>query len=228
MCARPTGTAANPLLDSAPVPRFSLSLIALAAVTVPLAARAQQPRADLTGPFVHFGGVAGSVTHDAGPVDDTHTGTGWGAGAGINLTRRFTVLANYSIFSVRDRESSKYNLEQSEVGVRLRVGGDRTPVVFYIEAGGAVRKATLSASEVYGDAPAADAGDKVELDGWAGWFGPGAQFYVFGPRVPIEIGVAWAWGRLNHAHIQGTTSTLQDPIGITTLRLRAGIAAAIF
>jgi hypothetical protein len=210
------------------VNRLLTALVALAAVAAPLRVRAQEPRADLTGPFVHFGGIAGSVTRDSGPIDDTHTGTGWGAGAGINLSSWFTVLGNYSIYGVRDQASNKYNLEQSEVGIRMRVGGDRTPVVFYIEGGGAVRRATLSAAEVYGDTPPSEAGDKVELDGWAGWLGPGAQFYVFGPRIPIEVSVAWAWGKLNHAHIQGTTTTLQDPIGITTLRLRAGIAAAIF
>jgi hypothetical protein len=101
-------------------------------------------------------------------------------------------------------------------------------VVFYIEGGGAVRKATLSTAEVYGATPPPNAGNRVELDGWAGWFGPGAQFYFFGRRLPVELSVAWAWGKLNHAHIQGTTSTLQDPIGITTLRLRAGVAALIF
>jgi hypothetical protein len=210
------------------VSRFITALAALTLLAAPVAARAQEPRANLTGAFLHFGGVAGSVTRDAGAVDDNRSGFGWGAGAGLNLTRWFSVVGDYTIFRVGDETGQKYNLEQSGVGVRLRVGGDRTPVVFYVEGGAAVRKATLSSSEVYGDTPPANAGPAVKLDGWSGWFGPGAQFYFFGPRVPLEASVVWAWGSLNRAHIDGTTSTLSDPIGVTTLRMRVGFAAMLF
>jgi hypothetical protein len=201
---------------------------AVAVLAGPSAARAQEPRADLTGPFVHLGGVAGSVTRDSGPVDENHSGYGWGAGAGINLTSWFSVVADYTIFRVTDATSQKYNLSQSAVGLRLRVGGDQTPVVFYVEGGAGVRSATLSTGGVFGNAPPANAGTAVQLDGWSGWFGPGVQFYVFGPRVPLEVSVVWAWGTLNHAHIDGATTTLADPIGITTLRMRIGFAAMLF
>ena len=205
--------------------RLGIAFVALVSLA-PLAAAAQAPRAVLTGPFVQMGLVAGSVTKDSDPIDKNHTGTGWGAGAGLDLSRWFTVLAEYSIYRVENDAPHRYNLEQSAIGIRLRVGGEQTPVVFYVEGGGAIRRATLSPVEVYGNDPPSS--NDVDVDGWSGWFGPGAQFYVFGPRVPLDLSVAWAWGRLRRGHVEGTTFTLANPIGITTLRLRVGIAAALF
>lgn len=192
-------------------------------------ASAQSTRVDLTGPFVQFGGVAGSVTGESGPVGDSHAGYGWGAGAGLGISAHFAVVAGYAIYRVRDQTSRPYNLEQSEFGWRTRVGGTSAPVVFFLEGGGAIRQADLRTSELFGTLPPAGADSVTRVTGWAGWFGPGVQWYAGGSRrIALDVAVAWGWGDWSKARVQGRSLKLPDPIGFTTLRLRAGLAVVLF
>lgn len=175
-----------------------------------------------------MGGVVGSVSGASAAPGDSHTGGGWGAGAGITLGRWTALVGNYAIFNFRDEGApSSGTMEQAEVGLRLRVGGKSTPAVFYVEGGGAMRRAALTTARLFPDNPPAEAGATVDTDGWAGWFGPGVQYY-FGRRLAAELNVTWAWGAMDKAHINGTSLDAGAPINLTTLRLRAGFAATLF
>lgn len=188
----------------------------------------RQTRVDLSGPFLFAGGVAGSVTAESGPTDADDTGYGWNAGAGLGITQWLAVVGEYAIYRAADAESRRYNVEQSGAGLRLRLGGVETNGVFLLEAGGAHRRTSLPTSTAFGGGAPPGAGELVRVDGWAGWFGPGVQWYPFDDSVALEGAVAWAWGRFSHASINGERIALDEPVGITTLRLRIGLAATLF
>lgn len=227
-------------LDFAPVtrprtPRAALATLAtLTQLAFPPAlalssdAAAQSTRVDLTGPFVHVGGVVGSVSGQSGVAGDTHTGNGWSIGGGLNLGRSQALVGNYVTFKFRDAGAPvAVPMEQTEVGARARVGGVHARAIFYVEGGGAKRRTSLTAARVFGGDPPSGAGELVDVDGWAGWFGPGLQWY-FRRRMAGEVNVAWAWGKMDRAHVQGTTMTLSKPVTLTTLRLRCGLAVTVF
>ena len=199
-----------------------------AALALPCNAAAQSTRVDLTGLFLHVGGVAGSVSGRSGEAGDTHTGNGWGFGGGLNVGRSQALVANYVTFDFRDSGApATVPMTQTEAGARVRIGGVSTPIVFYMEGGGAKRRTSLTSARVFGSDPPSGAHELVDVEGWAGWFGPGLQVY-FGRRVAAEISVAWAWGRMDRAHIQGSTVTVTSPVNVTTLRLRFGLAWTLF
>lgn len=209
--------------------RNSALLAALLAFAVPAAAQGgRTSRTDLSGPFLYAGGVAGSVTAESGPIDANDTGYGWSAGAGLGLRPWLAVVADYVIFRATDAGSRSYNVEQSAAGVRLRFGGTETSGVFLLEGGGAHRRTSFRSSTVFTAAPPEGVGEAVPVDGWAGWFGPGVQWYAFDERVAVEGAVAWAWGLFTHARVDGERIPLDDPVGITTLRFRIGVTATLF
>jgi hypothetical protein len=210
------------------VTRLAAALAVIAVFVLPVGTAAQSSRVDLTGPFIHLGGVVGSVTGTTAAPGDSHTGGGWSAGGGITLGRWTALVGNYAIFNFRDDGApTSGTMEQAEVGLRVRVGGKSTPAIFYVEGGGALRRAALTTTRLFPDEAPPDAGATVDTDGWAGWFGPGVQFY-FSRRLAAEVSVAWAWGSMDTAHINGTTLAAGRPIDLTTLRLRAGFAATLF
>jgi hypothetical protein len=208
--------------------RIPVASLAFGLLAPAIAAQSPQLRVDLTGPFVHAGAVAGSVSGELAANGESHGGGGWSVGGGMNLSSWSAVVANYSIFNFRDTGAAeRTSMEQTEVGLRLRIGGRRTSAVFYVEGGGAMQRASLSTARVFpGDVPA-DAGDVVDVDGWAGWFGPGLQVFR-GPRLAGEVAVAWEWGDISRARIQGRRYSLNPPIDLTTLRLRLGVTATLF
>ena len=197
-------------------------------VTVPCGAASQRPRADLTGPFLYGGFVAGSVTAESGPIDANDTGYGWNAGGGFGIRTWLALVGDYAIFRASDAGARQYDVEQSAAGVRLRFGGTATSSVFLLEGGGAHRRTEFRTTTVFSRSPPPGAGDAVRVDGWAGWFGPGLQWYAFDDRVALEGAVAWAWGTFSHAKVNGTSVALDDPVGITTLRFRIGVVATLF
>lgn len=209
--------------------RSLVIVAALAALSVPRATLgAQTSRTDLGGPFVHFGGLVGSINGETAPPGESRSGFGWGVGAGMHLTRRSSVVGSYTIFNFRELGApSRVPMEQAELGVRLRVGGVESPAVFYVEGGGAWRHTSLTAARVFAADVPPNAGETVPVDGWAGWFGPGFQVY-FGRRLAGEISVAWAWGELGTARVQGSALDLASPLAMTTLRMRVGMAATLF
>jgi hypothetical protein len=189
--------------------------------------RADATRVDLTGAFAHSGVVMGSVSGELAGTGDSNSGGGWSVGGGINLTRWSAVVGNYTIFNFRDTGSpSQSAMEQTEVGVRLRVGGVRTPAIFYVEGGGAMQRTSLSSSRVLGESTPG-VGETVDVSGWAGWFGPGLQVFL-GRRFAGEVSVAWEWGDLGHARVQGSKLSIDPAIQLTTLRLRLGMSAVVF
>jgi hypothetical protein len=200
----------------------------LLAVTLPVGAAAQRPRADLTGPFLYGGFAAGSVTAESGPIDANDTGYGWNAGAGFGVKPWFALVGDYVIFRATDAGARQYDVEQSAAGVRLRFGGTETSSVFLLEGGGAHRRTEFRTATVFSASPPPGAGDAVRVEGWAGWFGPAVQWYAFDSRVALEGAVAWAWGTFSHAKVNGASIALDDPVGITTLRFRIGVAATLF
>lgn len=206
-------------------PRF-LPLWAL--VAVPVAVGAQRPRTDQSGPFVFGGAVAGSVTAESGPTEANDTGYGWSAGAGVSVKPWLAVVGDYVIFRASGAASGAYNVEQSAAGLRVRLGGTETNGVFMLEAGGAHRRTSIPTSSVFAQDPPAGAGPSVRVEGWAGWFGPGVQWYPFDDRVALEGAVAWAWGTFSHARVNGERIELAESVGLTTLRLRVGVAATLF
>jgi hypothetical protein len=111
--------------------------------------------------------------------------------------------------------------------VRVRFGGVKSSALFYLEGGGALRRARRSTAELFGDAPPVGADTTTEVSGLAGWFGPGLQLFM-NRRLGGEVTAAWAWGDFRKAHIQGSSVELADPIGIITLRFRAAIVVALF
>jgi hypothetical protein len=174
-----------------------------------------------------MGGLAGSWSGESGPVDKSDTGFGWSIGGGFHVTRFFAAVGNYAIMQIRAPQSTRYNLEQAELGVRVRFGGRQSLTQFYLDGGGATRRARRPSSDVFGSSAPAGTGPTVEVSGLAGWFGPGMQIY-FGRRIGLDGAVAWAWGDLTTAHVQGEDVDLDTPIGITTLRLRVALVAAVF
>ena len=203
-------------------------LLITASWALPARAAAQAARVDLGVVFLHAGVVAGSVSGASGAAGDAHTGSGWSVGGGLSVGRSQAFVANYTTFGFRDAGApASATMNQTEAGARVRIGGVHTPIVFYVEGGGAKRSTSLTSARVFGNSPPSDAGQMVDVDGWAGWFGPGLQVY-FHRRVAGEINVAWAWGRMDRAHIQGNTVTLDSPVNVTTLRLRCGLAATLF
>lgn len=208
--------------------RLSGGVAAFFALPLALAAQAPSTRVDLTGPFVHAGGVVGSVSGELAAAGESNGGGGWSVGGGMNLSSWSAVVANYTIFNFRDTGSpERASMEQTEVGLRLRVGGRRTNAVFYVEGGGAMQRTSLSTPRVFPDEVPEDAGDVVDVDGWAGWFGPGLQIF-YGRRLAGEVAIAWEWGDINHARIQGRRISINPPIELTTLRLRLGVTATLF
>jgi len=205
--------------------RCALSAL-LATATVTATAHAQ--RVDTSGPFVSLGGVLGSVTRSAAAPGASHTGYGWSAAAGVSVSKWTSVVANYAIYNFQDDGAPETGaMEQAEFGLRFHVGGGTTPAVFYVEGGGAHRRADMTTGQLFPTSPPADAGATVDTQGWAGWFGPGVQLY-FGRRLAGEINVAWAWGTMDRVHLGGTTVDAESGVGLTTLRLRAGISATLF
>jgi hypothetical protein len=177
---------------------------------------------------VYGGVVAGSVTAESGPTDANDAGYGWNAGVGISVKPWLAVVGEYVIFRASGAESGAYNVEQVGAGLRLRLGGTETNGVFLLEAGGAHRRTSIPTNTVFAENPPAGAGASVRAEGWAGWFGPGVQWYPFDDRVAFEGAVAWAWGTFSHARINGERITLDESVGITTLRFRVGVAATLF
>jgi hypothetical protein len=207
--------------------RFYTRTIALALIAIPVPAVAQSSRADLSGPFVVAGASVGSLTTESGPTGTDDSGYGWGAGAGYGLRNLVAVVGEYLILRVGDASAGEYDLEQSALGVRLRFGGGSSSGVFMLEGGGAWRRASFPTATAFATNPPAGAGALVPVEGLAGWFGPGLQWY-WERRLAVEVTVAWAWGNFSHARVSGERIQLTDPIGITTLRLRAGVAATLF
>jgi hypothetical protein len=208
--------------------RLSATLIAIAVAPSIAAAQAAPTRVDLTGPFVHAGPIVGSVSGELASNGESNGGGGWSVGGGMNLSSWSAVVANYSIFHFRDTGSPERGpMEQTEVGLRLRVGGRRTNAVFYVEGGGAMQRTSLSTARVFPNEVPEDAGTVVDVDGWAGWFGPGLQIF-HGRRLAGEVAIAWEWGDINRARIQGRRISLNPPIDLTTLRLRLGVTATLF
>jgi hypothetical protein len=205
-----------------------LAVITALAAASPTTVIAQTTRVDLTGPFLHFGGLVGSINGETAPASESRAGFGWGVGAGMHLNRRSSVVGSYTIFNFREIGApSQVPMEQAEVGVRVRLGGVETPAVFYLEGGGAWRHTSLTSARAFAAQAPDGAGETVPVDGWAGWFGPGFQVY-FGRRLSGEVSVAWAWGEMATARINGTTHTLDAPLAMTTLRMRVGMAATLF
>jgi hypothetical protein len=206
---------------------LSAAAIALILIAPPLGAQSA-PKADLTGPFLHAGAVIGSVSGELAASGESNGGGGWAVGGGMNLSSWSAVVGNYTVYHFQDTGAPERSvIEQTEVGLRLRIGGTRTSAVFYVEGGGAMQRTSLSTARVFpADAPD-DAGDMVDVDGWAGWFGPGFQVF-HGRRVAGELSIAWEWGDLNRARIQGRQISLNPPIELTTLRLRLGVTATLF
>jgi hypothetical protein len=208
--------------------RFSGAVVPLALIAQALAAQSPQPKADLTGPFVHAGLVVASVSGELTANSESTGGGGWSVGGGLNLSSWSAVVANYTVFNFRDSGApERSSMEQTEIGVRLRIGGRRTAAVFYVEGGGAMQRTTLNTARVFPTDPPSDAGDVVDVDGWGGWFGPGLQIFR-GRRLAGELSVAWAWGDINRARIQGRRISLNPPMELTTLRLRLGATATLF
>jgi hypothetical protein len=203
-------------------------LIVLSLGAMPLAAAAQRSRTDQSGPFIYAGAVAGSLTAESGPGEANDTGYGWNAGAGIGVRPWLAVVGEYVIFRASDAGSRHYDVEQGAAGVRLRFGGTETTGVFLLEGGGAHRRTSFRTATVFARNPPPGAGESVRAEGWAGWFGPGVQWYAFDERVAVEGAVAWAWGNFSHARVDGERVALDDPVGITTLRFRLGVAATLF
>jgi hypothetical protein len=202
--------------------------IAAVAFLAPSLLSGQQTRVDLTGPFVHAGGAVGSVSGDVASAGESNGGGGWSVGGGMNLSSWSAVVANYTVYNFRDSGTSSTSaMEQTEVGLRLRIGGKSSPAVFYVEGGGAMQRTALNTSRIFPTEPPADAGETVDVDGWAGWFGPGLQIYR-GRRLAGEVSVAWEWGDIGRARVQGNRISLNPGIEVTTLRLRVGIAATLF
>jgi hypothetical protein len=207
--------------------RISAAAVALALMAPPVAAQSPS-KVDLTGPFIHVGLAIGSVSGELAANGESNGGGGWSVGGGMNLSSWSAVVANYTVFNFRDSGApERTSMEQTEVGLRLRIGGVRTSAVFYIEGGGAMQRTSLSTARVFPTDPPDDAGDVVDVDGWAGWFGPGLQVFR-GRRMAGEVSVAWEWGDLNRARIQGRRISLNPPIELTTLRLRLGVTATLF
>jgi len=207
--------------------RASGAVVALVLIAPGLAAQSQQSKADLTGPFVHAGAVIGSVSGEL-TNGQSNGGGGWSVGGGMNLSTWSAVVANYTIFNFRDSGApERSSMEQTEVGLRLRIGGVRAAAVFYVEGGGAMQRTSLSAARVFPTGVPADAGNVVDVDGWAGWFGPGLQVF-HGRRLAGEVSVAWEWGDISRVRIQGRRISLNPPINLTTLRLRLGFAVTLF
>jgi hypothetical protein len=208
--------------------RLSRAVVALALIAPALAAQSQQSKADLTGPFVHAGLIIGSVSGELTANSESNGGGGWSVGGGMNLSSWSAVVANYSVFNFRDSGApERSSMEQTEVGLRLRIGGVRTAAVFYVEGGGAMQRTSLSTARVFPNEVPEDAGDVVDVDGWAGWFGPGLQVFR-GRRLAGEVSVAWEWGDISRVRIQGRRISLNPPINLTTLRLRLGVATTLF
>lgn len=214
---------------------FAVATAVLTALSGTRRARAQTPggresptRVDLSGPFVQFGGLVGSSSGESGPVEKSDNGYGWSFGAGIGIHRHLAAVGNYAMLQVKPIAAEQsYDLEQRELGVRLRFGGTDSPALFFVEGGGALRRAWRATSDVFGNTPPSGADSTVRISGVAAWFGPGIQYFM-GRRLGAEVTAAWAWGDLDTAHIQGDELELAQPIGIITLRLRAAVVIALF
>ena len=204
---------------------------ALAASVLTASAGAAQSappsRVDLSGPFLQIGGLVGSSSGETGPVDQSDNGFGWSIGGGIGLHRYVAAVGNYAMLQVKPPSARSYDVEQSELGVRLRFGGVSSPTLFYVEGGGALRRARRPSEDVFGDNIPTGADSTVEVSGLAGWFGPGVQVFL-NHRLGAEVTAAWAWGDLTKARVQGEDLDLERPIGIVTLRLRAAVVVALF
>jgi hypothetical protein len=210
------------------VNRIAGAAAAVLLIAPALAAQGASTKVDLTGPFLHAGALIGSVSGELAANGESNGGAGWGVGGGLSLSSWSAVVANYTIFNFRDAGAAERSaMEQTEVGLRLRIGGVRTSAVFYVEGGGAMQRTQLKTARVFPTDPPADAGDVVDVDGWAGWFGPGLQIFR-GRRLAGEIAVAWEWGDISRVRVQGRRTSLNPPIDLTTLRLRAGVTAVLF
>jgi hypothetical protein len=211
---------------------FPRTLLRIAAPLTAIASFAtfavgQAPRVDLSGPFLQVGGLVGSSSGESGPVDQSDNGFGWSVGGGVGLNRHIAAVGNYATLQVKPPTARSYDVEQSEVGLRLRFGGVNTPALFYVEGGGALRRARRPSVDVFGDDIPAGVDSIVEVSGLAGWFGPGVQLFM-NRRVGAEVTAAWAWGDLTKARIPGDDLELEKPIGVITLRLRAAVVVALF
>lgn len=208
--------------------RIAVLFFSVTLGSVSVAAQRTATKVDLTGPFVHAGLVVGTVSGELASSGESNGGGGWSVGGGMNLSSWSAVIANYSVFNFRDDGTPASNpMEQTEVGLRLRVGGKHAPAVFYVEGGGAFQRTTLATARVFPVDRPDGLGDAVDVDGWAGWFGPGLQVFR-GRRLGGELSVAWEWGNINRARVQGRRISLDPPIDLTTLRLRLGMTATLF
>ena len=156
---------------------------------------------------IQYSGASVNVKEAA---QDLEFGNGFGVHAGIGLTDRFSLLANFDRSVLTGANDNDVELTQYDALLRMNLLGAGLPVKVFL-TGGATARTANSGRDFEGIAPTG---------------GAGAQLFIT-PRLAVHGTALWTFGNLTRAS-QLNGNDLDQKFTSTGTRIQAGASLYLF